>query len=105
VATRLTVYHIRSLRDLLDLVFGRYQVTAQLTRADTGAGIAGQRVVIDSWRGDFCTAVTDSNGVATCPVPKRLTGIVLLGQVHAGYAGSADYLPSSFGTLDSPRRR
>jgi titin len=102
VATRLTVDQISSLRDLLDLLLGRYWVTAHLTRADTGAGIAGQRVVIDSWRGDFCAAVTNAKGIATCPAPPRLASVVLLGQVHASYAGSSDYLPSEFGDATRP---
>ncbi|HXR41191.1 MAG TPA: carboxypeptidase regulatory-like domain-containing protein, partial [Acidothermaceae bacterium] len=104
VATRLTVDQISSLRDLLELVFGRYRVTAHLVRADTGAPIAGQPVVIDSWAGPFCTATTDADGTASCPVPPRLIGIVLTGQVHASYAGSPDYLPSEFGS-DSPPGR
>lgn len=104
VATKLTVDPLRSLFDLLALAFGKYQVTAHLTSADTGAPIVGQQVVIDSWRGDFCTAVTNANGIATCPVPPRLTGVVLLGQVHASFAGSADYLPSEFGDDTPPGR-
>jgi fibronectin type 3 domain-containing protein len=104
VATKLTVDPLRSLFDLLALAFGKYRVTAHLTRADNGAPIAGQPVVIDSWRGDFCTTVTDSNGVASCPAPQQQIGIVLLGQVHASYAGSADYLPSEYGSDTGPGR-
>ena len=102
MATKLTVDPLRSLLDLLALAFGKYRVTAHLTRADNGAPIAGQRVVIDSWSGTFCTATTDAHGVASCPVPSRLAGVVLLGQVHASYAGSADYLPSEFGDKRGP---
>ena len=61
-------------------------------------------MVIDSWAGPFCTATTDADGTASCPVPPRLIGIVLTGQVHASYAGSPDYLPSEFGS-DSPPGR
>ncbi len=104
VATKLTVDPLRSLWDLLLLALGRYQVTAHLTRADNGAGIAGQQVVIDSWAGQFCTATTDASGTASCPVPPRLTSIVLLGQVHASFAGSADYLPSAYGSDARPGR-
>ncbi|HVT77361.1 MAG TPA: fibronectin type III domain-containing protein, partial [Acidimicrobiales bacterium] len=104
VATTLTVDPLRSLWDLIALALGRYRVTAHLVRADTGAPIAGQQVTIDSWAGAFCTATTDTTGAASCPVPPRLTGIVLTGQVHASYAGSAEYLPSEFGS-DSPPGR
>ncbi|HET9187234.1 MAG TPA: hypothetical protein VFN80_04725, partial [Acidothermaceae bacterium] len=75
---------------------------AHLTRADNGAGVAGQQVVIDSWAGQFCVATTDASGTARCPVPPRLTSIVLFGQVHASYAGSADYLPSEYGSDTRP---
>ncbi len=104
VATQLTVDPLRSLWDLISLARGRYLVTAHLARADNGAPIAGQQVVIDSWAGAFCTATTDANGTASCPVPPRLTAIVLFGQVHASYAGSADYLPSEFGSDARPGR-
>lgn len=104
VATKLTVDPLRSLFDLLALAFGKYRVTAHLTRADTGAPIAGQQVVIDSWAGTFCTATTDANGVASCRVPTQLLGVVLLGQVHASFAGSADYLPAEFGDDTPPGR-
>jgi hypothetical protein len=102
VATKLTVDPLRSLLDLLALAFGKYRVTAHLTRADNGAPIAGQQVVIDSWAGTICTATTDANGVASCRVPTRLLAVVLLGQVHASFAGSADYLPSEFGDNTPP---
>jgi hypothetical protein len=103
-ATTLTVDAITSLRDLLALVFGRHEVTARLVRASDGAPVAGQQVVIDSWKGSFCTATTDADGVARCPVPPRLRSVVLLGQVHASFPGSGDYLPSSVGTLERPGR-
>jgi hypothetical protein len=104
VATRLTVDRIHSLVDLLALALGRYRVTAHLIRADNGVPIQGQPILIDSWQGTFCTAVTDASGAGRCPVPRRLLGAVLLGQVHASYAGSADYLPAEFGAATPPGR-
>ncbi|HSF27165.1 MAG TPA: fibronectin type III domain-containing protein [Actinomycetes bacterium] len=101
VATRLTIDPISSPRDLMNLIFGRYKIQAHLV-ADDGSPIKGARVVIDSWKGPFCVAETHASGVASCDVPPSLRSVVLLGQVHASYAGSDKYLPSSSGDIVGP---
>lgn len=94
---------IRSIPALLDYLrklfafLAHPAISAHLTRADTGAGIAGQPVLIQTRRGTICTAQTDTAGTVTCRVPWTMTGEVIGGRVHAGYAGSDGYLPSSAG--------
>jgi hypothetical protein len=78
----------------LHLVIG--QVRATLTSG--GAPVAGQSVVftsLDPYNPDVCTAVTDSNGVASCVATlDRVANIASSGGYHATFAGSADYLPA-----------
>jgi hypothetical protein len=64
-------------------------LAATLTRNDTSAGVSGQTVTLGVG-GESCTATTDGNGVASCPVT--------LGDTPGSYTASAGYSgTSSFG--------
>jgi hypothetical protein len=93
----LRIEYPRTLRDLLALLFGQYQLRVDLTTAD-GTPVAEQPVTVSTWRGELCHATTDGAGVAECAVPSRDAGDVLSGLVYAQFAGSADYLGSNAGT-------
>jgi hypothetical protein len=69
--------------------------SATLTRADTGAGIAGRTVVFSVQGQSVCQAVTNSSGVASCTAFPSL--VITLGPstYTARFAGDADYQPSS----------
>jgi YVTN family beta-propeller protein len=70
-------------------LLGPFQAT--LTRSDTGAPIAGQKVVFTTDTGQrICAATTGSNGVAACNGGILSTAIMAIGY-HATYAGGPDY--------------
>jgi hypothetical protein len=71
-------------------------VTARLTRADTGAAVAGAPVVFTAAGAQLCTAQTDANGDATCAfaTPPDLEAAVRSGYTVA-FAGDGDHLPAS----------
>jgi hypothetical protein len=102
VSTRLSIEYPRTLRDLLALLFGRYELRVDLTTSG-GVPVAGQPVTISTWHGELCQATTDKTGAAGCLVPQRAAGEVLAGLVYAEFAGSDDYLASSAGVRPPTR--
>jgi hypothetical protein len=68
------------------------QVSATLTRSDTGAPLAGRTVTFSDIAGTLCSSVTDSNGLASCDfsLANAITTIVSLGY-QATFAGDGDY--------------
>jgi hypothetical protein len=71
-------------------------VTARLTRADTGAAVAGAPLVFTAGGAQLCTAQTDSNGDGTCAftTPADLDTAVRSGYT-VSFAGDGDHLPAS----------
>lgn len=82
------------------LVVHLFDLSARLTRADTGAPIPGQTVQMTLPRPGggtavVCSAVTDANGRATCSGSARAVSVVLNNGYQARYAGSAAYDPAT----------
>ena len=68
------------------------QVTAKLTRSDTGAPVAGETIVFSTGSTRLCSATTNTAGVATCsPSPGNALTALLRGY-QANFAGDSNYL-------------
>ena len=95
IATRLEARPL--LLDALPTIKVRVgSVEARLTRADTGAPIAGGLVVFTAGETELCRATTLADGVARCTVqlPKWLVSALGLGY-DATFAGDSRFLGSS----------
>lgn len=69
--------------------------SAVLTRTDSGAPIAGQRVTLAIHRGPACTATTDASGRATCGNVIVLLNLLGGGSYTASYAGTTAFRPAT----------
>jgi hypothetical protein len=70
-------------------------LSATLTRGDTGAPIAGQKVTMTAGGTFLCSATTDSAGMATCDGVLGVLAILLNGGYTATFAGTPNYRGSS----------
>jgi hypothetical protein len=71
------------------------RITARLTRTDTGASIADEKITFTSGSTALCSGVTDNSGVATCSMSPADNLLALLHGYEASFAGDVNYLPSS----------
>jgi Bacterial Ig-like domain (group 3) len=72
-----------------------FQLSAMLTRADTGAPVAGRTVVMTVAGAVVCQGLTRDNGTARCNGFGGALEILFNKGYTAGFAGDADYRPSS----------
>jgi Bacterial Ig-like domain (group 3) len=72
-----------------------FQLSAMLTRADTGAPVASRTIVMSVAGEVVCRAVTVDNGSATCNGFGGALGILFHKGYTASFAGDADYRPAS----------
>lgn len=81
------------------LTVSLFDLSARLTRADTGAPIPGEtvRMTVPRIGGTFvvCSAVTDTDGRATCSGSASALSVVLNTGYEARYAGSVAYEPAT----------
>jgi hypothetical protein len=78
-----------------DFVLSLTIVSATLTRTDTNAPLAGQRITFKAGSTTICTATTNSGGTASCSGLGALLAITLNGGYTASFAGTTTYAPSS----------
>jgi hypothetical protein len=74
---------------------GIVQLSATLTTRANGKGLAGQTIVFKIGSSVLCTAVTRSNGTASCVDILTFNQFVYANSYTASYAGSGAYLPST----------
>ena len=72
-----------------------FQLSAMLTRADSGAPIAGRTVVMSVAGAAVCRGVTGESGTARCNGFSGALEILFNKGYTAGFAGDADDRPSS----------
>ena len=72
-----------------------FSLSATLTRADTGAALAGQRINFSAGSTPVCTGTTNGQGVATCNALTSAPAIVANQGYTASFAGTTDYKLSS----------
>jgi hypothetical protein len=70
-------------------------LTATLTRTDTGAPVAGQTVTMTAGGTFLCSATTNSAGVATCNGTLGVLAILLGGGYTATFGGTPNYRGST----------
>jgi len=70
-------------------------LSATLTRTDTGAPVPGQTITMTAGGTFLCSATTNSAGVATCNGVAGVLAILLKGGYTATFAGTATYRGST----------
>jgi hypothetical protein len=70
-------------------------IAASLTRSDTDAAVAGEKIVFATGTTTLCSAMTNTEGVASCNMSPANAAVALLFGYRANFAGDPNYLASS----------
>ncbi|HVL32519.1 MAG TPA: Ig-like domain-containing protein [Actinomycetota bacterium] len=93
--TALTAHHVVMVWDGFNSAWYFGELSTILVDELTGDGVVGKTITFLHGDQVFCTAVTNSSGVAKCTDPSAQISSLANGGYTARFAGTDDFLPSS----------